>query len=179
MAIWFITTGGKELANIATLISFSLLIVDSLGIRTIKRKIGRFHWIPCHRNIRSMGIHFRKPAYQVQLENGSTVSDLRYVSHTIFQGKAPLEGLLATYVEAEEEAETLDITMEDSLNGLKVILRYTVFEQFNGITRSVRFVNEGSQSIKLLSALSVSVDFRDSNYDFLHLHGAHVKERHI
>jgi alpha-galactosidase len=122
---------------------------------------------------------FRKPAYQVQLENGSTVSDLRYVSHTIFQGKAPLEGLPAIYVEAEEEAETLEITMEDSLNGLKVILRYTVFEQFNAITRSVRFVNEGSQSIKLLSALSVSVDFRDSDYDFLHLHGAHVKERHI
>lgn len=39
---------------------------------------------------------FRKPAYQIQLENGSTVSDLRYLSHTIFQGKAPLEGLPST-----------------------------------------------------------------------------------
>ena len=122
---------------------------------------------------------FRKPAYQVQLENGSTVSDLRYVSHAIFQGKATLEGLPTTYVEAAEEAETLEITMEDSLIGLKVILSYTIFEQFNAITRSVRFVNEGLQSVNLLSALSLSVDLRDADFDFLHLHGAHVKERQI
>ncbi|MEH7493831.1 alpha-galactosidase [Neobacillus niacini] len=122
---------------------------------------------------------FRKPAYQVQLENGSTVSDLRYVSHAIYQGKAPLEGLPATYVEDAEEAETLEITIEDSLIGLKVILSYTIFEQFNAITRSVRFVNDGVQSVKLLSALSLSVDFREADFDFLHLHGAHVKERHI
>jgi alpha-galactosidase len=75
--------------------------------------------------------------------------------------------------------ETLEITMEDSLIGLKVILSYSVFEGLNVITRSVRFVNEGSQSVKLLSALSLSVDFSDADYDFLHLHGAHVKERHI
>ncbi|MCM3693566.1 alpha-galactosidase [Neobacillus niacini] len=122
---------------------------------------------------------FRKPAYQVQLENGSTVSDLRFVSHKIFQGKAPLEGLPATYVEGAEEAETLEITMEDTLIGLKVILSYTVFEQLNVIIRSVRFVNEGLESVKLLQALSVNVDFRDADFDFLHLHGAHVKERHI
>ena len=122
---------------------------------------------------------FRKPAYQIQLENGSTVSDLRYVAHTIFKGKTPLLGLPATYVESDDEAETLEITLEDSLIGLKVILSYTVFEQYNAMTRSVRFVNEGNQSIKLLQALSVNVDFRDAEFDFLHLHGAHVKERHI
>ncbi|GIP42478.1 alpha-galactosidase [Paenibacillus sp. J45TS6] len=122
---------------------------------------------------------FRKPAYQVQLGNGSTITDLRYVDHKISKGKAPLEGLPSTYVEQEDEAETLEILMEDSLIGLKVFLTYTVFEQFNVITRSVRFVNEGAHSIKLLSALSSSVDFRDAEFDFLHLHGAHVKERHI
>lgn len=122
---------------------------------------------------------FRKPAYQVQLENGSTISDLRYVDHKIMKGKPALEGLPSTYAQQEEEAETLEILMEDSQIGLKVLLTYTVFEQFSAITRSVRFVNEGSQSIKLLSALSLSVDFRDADYDFLHLYGAHVKERFI
>lgn len=122
---------------------------------------------------------FRKPAYQVQLDNGSTITDLRYVDHKISKGKMPLEGLPSTYVEKEDEAETLEILLEDSLIGLKVFLTYTVFEQFNVITRSVRFVNEGTHSIKLISALSASVDFRDAEFDFLHLHGAHVKERHI
>ncbi|KSU82091.1 alpha-galactosidase [Fictibacillus enclensis] len=122
---------------------------------------------------------FRKPAYHVQLENGSTVTDLRYESHRIFKGKEPLDGLPATYVENENEAETLEITMVDTTAGLKVLLTYTVFENFNVITRSTRFVNKGKQSLKLLSALSMSVDFRDADFEFLHLHGAHVKERHI
>lgn len=122
---------------------------------------------------------FRKPAYQVQLENGSTITDLRYVDFKITKGKPALEGLPSTYAQQEEEAETLEILMEDSQIGLKVFLTYTVFEQFSAITRSVRFVNEGSQSIKLLSALSLSVDFRDADFDFLHLYGAHVKERFI
>ncbi|WP_078410212.1 alpha-galactosidase [Priestia abyssalis] len=122
---------------------------------------------------------FRKPAYQTQLENGSTVSDLRYDSHSIFKGKCSLEGLPATYAENDEEAETLEIIMKDAVSGLKVALTYTVFEQLNVITRSARFINEGKESLKLLSALSMSVDFRDADFDFLHLHGGHVKERYI
>lgn len=122
---------------------------------------------------------FRKPAYQIQLPNGSTVSDLRYDSHVIFKGKKKLDGLPATYVEDENEAETLEITMKDGVAGLTVILSYTVFEQLNVITRSIRFKNESSEPMNLLSALSMSVDFMDADFDFLHLHGAHVKERHI
>ncbi|MFD1773512.1 alpha-galactosidase [Paenibacillus rhizophilus] len=122
---------------------------------------------------------YRKPAYQVQLENGSTVSDLRYRSHTIFKGKQGLEGLPAVYTEDDQEAETLEIVLEDQVSGLQVLLSYTVFEQFNVITRSVRFANKGSESLKLLRALSLSVDFQDADFDFLHLYGAHVKERHI
>ena len=122
---------------------------------------------------------YRKPAYQVQLENGSTISDLRYESHVIRKGKPALQGLPATYVEDDNEAETLEIIMRDAETNLKVVLCYTVFEQFNVITRSVKFLNEGTASLKLLRALSVSVDFRDADFDFMHLHGGHVKENHI
>jgi alpha-galactosidase len=122
---------------------------------------------------------FRKPAYQVQLENGSTITELRYQTHKIVKGKPALEGLPATYTESEDEAETLEITMKDTLTGLVVLLSYTVFEQHNAITRSACFVNEGHENLKILSAQSVSVDFRDADFDFLHLHGAHVKERHM
>lgn len=122
---------------------------------------------------------FRKPAYQIQLENGSTVTDLRYDSHTIHKGKKPLDGLPATYVEKEEEADTLEITMIDKLIGLKVILSYTVFNHLNVITRSVKIVNDGNTSLKLLNVQSLCVDFREADFDFLHLHGAHVRERQI
>ncbi|KXG44051.1 alpha-galactosidase [Tepidibacillus decaturensis] len=122
---------------------------------------------------------YRKPAYQIQLVNGSTVTDLRYVSHSIYKGKKSLEGLPATYVENEDEAETLEIVMEDALIGLQVILSYTVFEQYNVITRSVRFVNHGKSNLKILRALSMSIDFHDADFYFLHLHGAHIRERYI
>lgn len=122
---------------------------------------------------------FRTPAYQIQLENRSTVSDLRYKTHKIYKGKPKLNGLPATYVETEDEAETLEIELEDDITKLKVILSYTVFEHFNAITRSVRFENQGSENIKILRALSMNIDFRDANFDFLHLPGAHCRERYV
>jgi alpha-galactosidase len=122
---------------------------------------------------------FRAPAYSVQLENGSTITDLRYESHTIIHGKPKLEGLPATYVEDNDDAQTLEITMFDSLIGLKVILSYTVYEEFDVITRNVKFLNCSNKDLKLLRALSMSIDFNNSNYDFLHLHGSWGRERHI
>lgn len=122
---------------------------------------------------------FRTPAYQLQLENGSTITDLRYESYTIFKGKPKLNGLPATYVEDEDEAETLEIVLTDILIGLRVHLLYTVFEKYNVITRSARFVNEGNSKLKLLRGLSMSVDFTRDDFDFLHLNGSWARERHI
>ncbi|RAK22098.1 alpha-galactosidase [Anoxybacillus vitaminiphilus] len=122
---------------------------------------------------------FRTPAYQVQFENGTTVSDLRYQSHRIFKGKPKLEGLPATYIENENEAESLEIVLHDAVSSLKAVLLYTVYENFNVITRSVRFENEGEQTIKLLRALSMNVDFFHADYELLHLSGAWARERHI
>lgn len=121
----------------------------------------------------------RSPAFQIQMENGSTVSVLKYKAHTISKGKPALHELPATYAEGEEEAETVALELFDEVIGLKVILYYTVFENLNVITRSVKFMNEGSQKLKLLRALSMSVDFGDDEYDFIHLHGEWGRERHM
>ena len=122
---------------------------------------------------------FRTPAYSIQLENGTTITDLRYESHKIINGKPKLENLPATYVENDDEAQTLEIVMFDSLIGLKVILSYTAYENYDAITRNVKFINNGNEDLKLLRALSMSIDFNNSDYDFLHLHGAWARERHI
>ncbi|MCZ0703108.1 alpha-galactosidase [Natronobacillus azotifigens] len=122
---------------------------------------------------------FRNPAYQVQFENGTTITDLRYVSHVINQGKPLLADLPATYVESIDEAETLEITLVDELTNLKVILSYTIFNDFNAITRSSRFVNEGNSSLKLLKPASMSLDFQQNDFDLITLPGAWARERHI
>ncbi|WP_139902953.1 alpha-galactosidase [Clostridium thermarum] len=122
---------------------------------------------------------FRSPAYQVQLENGSTITDLRYKSHRILKGKRVLEGLPGTYVERDEEAESLEIVLWDELCGLEVVLTYTVFEKYNAISREVKLINKGTEKLKVLRALSANVDFYNSDYDFIHLSGAWGRERHL
>lgn len=122
---------------------------------------------------------FRSPAYHVQLENGSTISNLVYNSYKIYGGKPKLEGLPATYVENDDEADTLEITMIDKLTGLNVVLTYTVFKNYNVITRSTKFINYGREKLKLLKVMSASVDFDSSNYDMLQLSGSWAREKSI
>ena len=122
---------------------------------------------------------YRAPIVQVQLENGTTITDFRYDSHRIFPGKPLLEGLPATYIEEKEEAETLELQLSDRLSGLKAELLYTVYHERAVIVRSIRLVNNGTHSLRLLRALSTSVDFRDDEFDMITLPGAWAKEREI
>jgi alpha-galactosidase len=118
---------------------------------------------------------FRTPAYQIEVENGSTITELCYERYHILQGKPQLENLPATYVEDDSEADTLEIELKDSVLGLTVILSYSVYRERNVITRSVRFSNEGPQTLKILRALSMNVDFQSADFDILHLAGAWAK----
>ncbi len=122
---------------------------------------------------------FRSPAYQVKLANGTRVMELTYRTHRIFAGKPVLNGLPAVYTEQESEADTLELELSDPVSGLTVILSYTVFAESAAIARSVRIVNEGSAPLELERALSVSLDFVDSDYDALYLSGAWARERHV
>ncbi len=120
----------------------------------------------------------RMPAFQVQLENGSRITDLAYESHEIVKGKPALKGLPSVYTEKTEEAETLQITLKDALTGLKAVLSYTVMKGYDVIVRSAHFINEGEQKLKLLRALSMSMDFDHCDYDLITLSGSWIRERH-
>lgn len=122
---------------------------------------------------------FRTPAFHAEYKNGSSVTKLEYENYKIFKGKKILSGLPATYVENDDEAETLEITLIDKLTGLKVILSYTAFENFDAIAKSVKVVNGGSQVINIKSAISSTVHLFDKDFDFVHLEGAWARERSI
>jgi alpha-galactosidase len=122
---------------------------------------------------------FRQPAFQVQTEDGYRLAELKYQGHRIIKGKPGLDGLPSTYVESNEEAETLIIDMTDPFIKLKVELTYTAYEKLNVVVRSVRFINEGGLKIKLLRALSFSLDFMRCDFDMLQLSGSWGRERHI
>ncbi|MCR8657094.1 alpha-galactosidase [Paenibacillus endoradicis] len=122
---------------------------------------------------------FRTPAYQFQLPNGSTVTDFRYESHEIINGKPKLDGLPSVYAEADDEAQTLLITLRDQLTNAVIVLSYTAFRDFSAITRSVQYRNEGTDVLNLNRALSMNIDMPGYNYEMLQLSGTWVRERYI
>ncbi|HTG67679.1 MAG TPA: alpha-galactosidase [Candidatus Udaeobacter sp.] len=122
---------------------------------------------------------FRCPAYQVQLTDGSRISELAYKGHRIMQGKPQLDSLPAVYCENDSEAQTLELILFDPYSGLMVLLSYTVFAAFNAIARSVRFINGGDKPLRLNRALSASVDLPKPDYEMMYLSGAWVREGNI
>lgn len=122
---------------------------------------------------------FHEPAFTVLQENGSRISNFQYVSHTIYSGKKPLKGLPATYTESEEEADSLEITLRDDVDDLELVLTYTIFSREPAIVRSAKFLNNGSQTLMLERAMSLSLDLPDSNFDMIQLSGTWSRERHV
>lgn len=121
---------------------------------------------------------FRSTAFAVENADGSMSCDLRYKSHKIFDGKYNLEGLPAVYA-SEEEAQTLEILMEDPVTGVKVVLLYGVLPAQDIITRSVSVKNESSGKIYLNKIESASLDFLYGDYEFLTFYGRHAMERNV
>ena len=123
------------------------------------------------------GGDYRSPVMQAEHKNGSTVSEFIYKGYRIIDGKPALEGLPSTYVDFDNEAKTLIITLEDDMAGLRAELYYTVFENYNIITRNIKYTNFGNEEIKLLNAQSVCMDFLSQDYKILHLQGDWSCER--
>ncbi|MCI8788876.1 MAG: alpha-galactosidase [Lachnospiraceae bacterium] len=119
---------------------------------------------------------FRGSAFAVRNGDGSESCSLHYVSHKIGKGKYSLEGLPAVYA---EEAQTLEILLEDSVSGIQVRLLYGVLEKEDIITRSAIVWNGGSRKIVVEKALSACVDFVSGEYDLISFHGRHAMERNF
>ena len=121
---------------------------------------------------------FRSTAFAVENADGSMSCDLRYKSHKIFDGKYNLQGLPAVYA-SEQEAQTLEILMEDPVTGVKVVLLYGVLPAQDIITRSVSVKNESSGKIYLNKIESASLDFLYGDYELLTFYGRHAMERNV
>ena len=125
------------------------------------------------------GTDYRAGAVEMLQPNGSRLTDLRYVSHSITPGKPALEGLPATYTEEDDEAMTLTVTLRDALTGVKAELLYTIFRDHAAIARSVRYENEGAAPVTLTRAISFCLDLPDADYEWLQFSGRWAGERQL
>ena len=141
---------------------------------------GSFSLEHCKQEYPSCGsTDFRHPAVELRQPNGSRITDFVYRSHTVTSGKPPLEGLPATYCEADGEAETLTVHLEDELLQTSLYLSYTLFAGQPVLARSARLENHGGLELHLTAAMSLSLDLPDSGYEFVHFSGAWSRERHM
>ena len=119
------------------------------------------------------------PALTIEQADGSSVLRLEYVSHRIFPGKAAIPGLPSTYVEADDEATSVEIELADGPSGAEVTLSYTIFRDHPIVSRRVRIRNGGATRLRVTTAMSASLDLPDDDWTLVQLSGAWARERHI
>ena len=120
---------------------------------------------------------FRQGAVQILQKNGSRITKFEYDSYEVIHGKPPLPGLPATYVEQQNEADTLVVILKDITAKLKIYLFYTLFEESGAIARSARIVNEGSENVMIERAMSLCLDLPDAEYEWIQFSGSWARER--
>ncbi len=107
--------------------------------------------------------------------DGSCSLDLRFRKYEIKQGKYSIPGLPAVY--GGENAQTLEITLEDKESGLEVILKYGVLPELDVITRSAVIRNNSESPVTIKNAASFCIDMPKDNYESIFFTGRHAMER--
>lgn len=121
---------------------------------------------------------YRSHAFSVKNTDGSVSCDLRFQGYEIQKGKYSIPGLPAVYAD-EEEAQTLEVHMQDPVTKISVYLLYGVLPEYDVITRSARVVNHGSGKVHLEKIQSASLDFLHGEFDFISFYGRHAMERNF
>lgn len=169
--------GGKVTGNMDYLLTyydrgFSGIPYDANGDRTYSLDV-----LPQEYPAMGMG-DFRSSALVVRNGDGSLCCDLRYGGHEIKKGKYGLKGLPAVHA-GDDEAETLEIFLEDKVSGVQVRLLYGVLEEEDVITRSAVIYNGGSGEVTIEGAASACLDFVAGEYDLISFYGRHAMERNL
>lgn len=121
---------------------------------------------------------YRISALKVQNKDGSLAAALRYKGYQVSKGKYSINGLPAVYAK-EQEADSLEVILEDPASKVEVHLLYGVLYENDIITRAVKIINGGTDRIVLQKAASMNLDWINGDYEWLTFYGGHVKERNI
>ncbi len=121
---------------------------------------------------------YRESCISVRSKAGHSAVGLTYRSHRISDGKPALEGLPSSFA-GDGGCRTLTLDCVDTVLGLEVELLYSVFEEEDIITRSVRVKNKSADDIYLTKVYSACIDMDSEDYEWLTLHGSWARERQI
>ncbi|WP_416353648.1 alpha-galactosidase [Agrilactobacillus fermenti] len=122
---------------------------------------------------------FRTPAIVIEAPNGALATDFRYVAYRIIDGKPDLEHLPHSYVKKSDEAKTLIVTLSDGVLQADLELTYTIYADRPVITRNVKIINHGNDTLSIKKIASMQMDMPLEDIQAISLPGAHMRERQI
>ena len=125
------------------------------------------------------GAHDKRPAPIIIKDLfGNTKTNFIYVSHRIYKGKPTLKDLPSTHAN-EDEAETLEIILNDEVKDAQITLSYTIFKNLAVIARNTTVKNVGKEDILLSRAYSLQLDIPEREYQAIYFHGEWCTERFL
>lgn len=107
---------------------------------------------------------------------GNTVFDFRYEGYRIEKDAAPLDPRLPGA--RRTGAETLTLTLADTVTQVRLDLLYTVYPDSNVILRQSRVRNDSQELLTIRALYSMQLDLVDSGFEALSFDGAWIRERH-
>ena len=120
----------------------------------------------------------RQPFIEAVNGDGSMTLDFTFSMAKIRNDKPVYDKLPSSYYGKDEKPQTLEITLKDKDNKLKLIICYSVFGKANVITRMTRLVNEGEDDIRVRRLMSTMLDFEGIGYKIHTFNGAWAREMH-
>lgn len=123
---------------------------------------------------------FRIPSIEVVNTDGSYSFNGRVKSFKITKGKYRLATLPGSFARRNDRVHTLEVILEDAVTLVQVVLYYSVYEDYDIITRAVKVVNAGRGSIRLKKISSLCLDFLNgSDLELINLPGRYGQERQV
>ena len=133
---------------------------------------------------------YRKSAVCLRDEEGHDASQFTYVSHSIFKGKENLYGAASDGKKIRipatfgDNAQTLEIELEERVLGVRAFLSYSIFEDSDAILKSVRLENRSDRTVMIDRLLSSCLDldggsFDNNEPDIITLSGSWARERRL
>ena len=110
---------------------------------------------------------FRCSSLRMRGKNGDSCTYFEYRGYEIFKGRKNIPGI--PFSRAQEDTETLAVELFDDLNQCKLTLYYTVFPEYDIISRYFTIENMGEYEVKLEKAMCINLDLPGHSYDMLSL----------
>ncbi len=139
--------------------------------------LDNYNSMASHVEVASDGNNDKKGStIRISQKDDSYYTDFRFVSYRIYQGVPSSDAI--PYIHSKK-AESIEITLKDTLSGLSMLLTYTMHEDSSVLVRTTKLVNSTDESINAERMMSLTLDIPQTEFDFIHFHGDWAIERSV